>query len=445
MIEESDAVFARAWAACFLDEYADEIPDEDQQTDADEETADEDDDEYEGYDEYEEFAELETDFELGDGYSLHITSWSYGSALSLRHPGAAEPVEIGAEDLVTWQPHTLRWSEADLLCRAAALADPDAVHPGPRLALLGRFAPICTDRDAEVAVPLLRAAFDTLTELDAYQRRAYATHGDVRTYGVDWHRDEESGRWYFEDSAQENPYRDDPDAADHRTGELYSMRDREHDEFPFAALASAVERARSRCAMVREQPWARHPGVGAAAETFAADPTDPHRTALLTALHDAECADPAVLSALSADADELRALVMTELLLGLEPGRLVRTHSRPTPPPRRYHARVLLPVPSGDAPREGLAATLKPHLNAALRTAGLGSTRHGPARVGRLDGTYVDELPLLLLDDWQAATDVTRDVLLAADLPPGSSLQVTRRGETVDIPLRPDTPIDPDR
>lgn len=44
--------------------------------------------------------------------------------MQLSHPGAARPVELGWDDLAHWHPHTLRWSEADLLCRAVALADP---------------------------------------------------------------------------------------------------------------------------------------------------------------------------------------------------------------------------------------------------------------------------------------------------------------------------------
>lgn len=415
---QPDSLFSRPelWAASFLDEYASDVPGGDR---ADRE---------------EEYDDFEAEYDLGDGYVFRVASGFYGSSLSLRHPGATDPVELGWDDLAHWHPHALRWSEVDLICRATALADPDASYPGPYLALLGRFAPLCTDADAAIAVPLLREAFAALPGLDPYQRRAYAAHGDIRAFGVDWLQDDETGWWYLDYVEQpDNPYRDDPD---YPAGDLYSMRDPDDPEFPFAALATAVDRARARCAAVRDQPWSSHPEVEAAARSFAADPTAAHRTALTTALHTAGCTDRSVLSALSPGAGELRALVMTELLLGVDPHTLPRTRSgHAAPPPRRYHAHAYLPVSSSEAPRNGPASQLKPLLNAALRAAGLGTTKHGPARVGRRDGSWVDDLPLTVIDDWRAAIEVIRDVLLTAEAPAGSSIEITRHGETVVVPL----------
>ncbi|MVU78830.1 hypothetical protein GPX89_16450 [Nocardia sp. ET3-3] len=416
-VDQSNPLLAQPelWAASFLDEAAEEMPGNDD-------------------DREEEYDELEAEYDLGEGYEFRVGAGSYGAALSLVHPDAERPVELGWDDLACWHPHALRWSEVDLICRAAALADPDAPYPGPHLIMLGRFAPICTDDDARIAIPLLREAFDAVPGLDAYQRRAYSSHADIRPWGADWFRDDETGWWYpdYVEPA-DNPYRGDPNYLD---GELYSMRYPDNDEFPFAALDAALDLARSYCASMLEEPWSTRPEVEAAAETFAADPTAAHRAALHTALHTAGCDADSVLEALDPDAGELRALIMTELLLGLEPHTLPHNRSGDAPPPpQRFHAHVSLPVASAEAPREGPASDLKPHLNAALRAAGVGSTKNGPARLGRSDGTWVDDLPLIVIDDWRRAVEVIREVLRTAEIPAGSSIEVTHDGETEVFPL----------
>lgn len=134
---------------------------------------------------------------------------------------------------------------------------------------------------------------------------------------------------------------------------------------------------------------------------------------------------------------------MAELLLGAEPGDLVRARCGPVPRPlRRYHGHAYLPVASPGVPREGLASRLKPRLNAALRAAGLGTTGTGPARVVRLDGGAVDDLPLLLIDAWRAGLEVVRGVLRGAGAPEGSTVQVSRRRETVTAGLEGPLPRD---
>ncbi|TDB96034.1 hypothetical protein E1267_41335 [Nonomuraea longispora] len=200
------------WAACFLDEYAYDVPGGDVDV-SDEEYA----------------PDLVVEYGGGGGYALLVSRTSYGVTLKLCHPGAAKPVELGWDDLAHWHPHALRWSEVDLVCRATALADPDAGYPGPHLALLGRFGPACTEADAAVAMPLLREAFTTLPGLDRYQRHTYASRGDIRAFGVRWTKDP-TGWWYpcqgGDTSAESHdPYRDDPDAEDYLDGGLYSTRE----------------------------------------------------------------------------------------------------------------------------------------------------------------------------------------------------------------------------
>src|SRR5690606_20713862 len=169
-----------------------------------------------------------------------------------------------------------------------------------------------------------------------------------------------------------------------------------------------------------------------------------HRADLVGGLLAAGCADRAVLGALAPEAGRLRALVMAELLLGAEPGSLVRARagSEAPRPLRRYYARAYLPVASAQAPRDGLASRLKPRLNAALRAAGAGSTEDGPSRHGSLDGRSFDCVPLELIGDWRAGVEVVREGVRAAGAPGHSTVEVRRRGEVVTVGLDQPLPGD---
>jgi len=436
------------WTACFFDEYAGDLPGA--CAESDDEDAEDDESPYD------DDGPLIT-CDLGAGYALLLSGSRYGVSLQLAHPGAEEPVELGWDDLAHWHPHALRWSEVDLVCRAAALDDADASYPGPYLALLSRFGPVCSEADAAAGIPLLREAFAHLPGLDSYQRTAYAARGDIRAFGVEWKQHHETGWWYPEqggfsedEAADTSPGGEGNSGVgryseDCLAGDLYSLREPDESEFPFAALGAALERARARCAALRDQHWAVQPEVQTALKTFASQPGTErqHRTALLDALQTAGCTDPAVLGALADDAGELRALVMAELLLGAEPGSLVRAHCdvEAPHPMRAYYAHAFVPVAS-DAPRAGFASRLRPHLNAVLRAAGLGSISHGPARVGRVDGTDADDLPLELIEDWHAGLELVRRVLREAGAPEGTGVRVRRRGGTVTADLSQPIPRD---
>ncbi|MFF0728417.1 hypothetical protein [Streptomyces sp. NPDC004134] len=146
------------------------------------------------------------------------------------------PVELGWDDSAQWHPHALRRPELDLICRATALANPDAGYPGPHFALISRFAPVCTEADAAVADPLLHEAFAALPGLDAYQRRTYAARSDLHAWGVRWRRDATSAWWYPEQDGGVDPdcslVPDDPDTEDYFTGCFYSSHTLENTDFP---------------------------------------------------------------------------------------------------------------------------------------------------------------------------------------------------------------------
>jgi hypothetical protein len=221
------------------------------------------------------------------------------------------------------------------------------------------------------------------------------------------------------------------------------LRYPDESDFPFAALAALADRARARCAALLEQPWATRPAVRTAAETFAGSPTPGHRASLADALQASGCEDRAVLGALAPDAGELRALVMAELLLGAEPGSLVRAHAdKPTRLIRRYSGHAYIPMDAEQPGNEDFAIKARPHINAALRAVGLGSISNGPGRVGRGGGRSYYDLNLDLLDDWHTGLEVVREVLRKLGAPDGSRVAVSRRRETVEADLTQPLPRD---
>ncbi|MBO8195446.1 hypothetical protein ITI46_27920 [Streptomyces oryzae] len=375
-------------------------------------------------------------YQADAGHAVQVVDAGFELTLELVHPGAAKPVQLGWDDQAQWHPDALRWQEAELLCRAAALSHPEVPHPGPHLALLSRFAPVCDDADAVTALPLLREAFSGLPGLDAYQRLAYAAHADKRGFDIRWRRAEGSGHWYPDQAPDEtvtqewwDRYGDDPDREHYSTGDLYSLRSPDHAEFPFAALAETLERARLRCSGVSRRTWAANETVRAAAEAFAREASAAQRARLLTEVRARGCTDQAVLKALAPEAGPMRALAMTELVLGVEPGTLIRHHAGPAPRPlRSYTARLTLPdhLP---------AASLIDPLNSGLRRTGTGSVTDGPTRIHRAagDGVWREEIVLHLLEDWQPGLEQAGRVLRDANVQAEAAVRC--RGENISLQL----------
>ncbi|GAA1223557.1 hypothetical protein GCM10009665_12300 [Kitasatospora nipponensis] len=468
----ADAARALYWATCFLDVngwdlYAGRV---DPTADAPDQAA------------REELARAaERGIDLGGGYAVRFSR--DGSELWLHHPGSAAPARLGFDELEQWHPHALRWSEADRLLRAAALADPEQPYPGPTLARMGRFTPVCDEQDALLALPLLRAAFDALPGLDAYQRAVYPKRSDCRVGGVRWFRQEGSGHWYpdegwdhEEDGPWVSAFDGHPDYQDFAEIGLCSTRDPFEGDFPFEALAEAVRRAEQRCAQVADRPWARVAGVRAAAEAVAraavaaVTETETAQTVagrpdggaavssgvdeglraalrgLAVALEEADGVDRAVLAAVADRAQPLRGLVMAELVLGAEPGTLLRAvAARGALPEPMLHYWITVTVPvapgrgagdgdavgagpgdavavdAGAAPGPGWADDLAWRLNAELRAAGLGSGGQHH-RLLHQDGSVVESITLDISGDFTAAFALARAVLREAGAPAGSVL-----------------------
>ena len=179
---------------------------------------------------YPDLADCTVRLEVAPGWSLTLALDEDLDAMELSVEGLGETAELGWDDHAHWHPHVLRWEELDLIGRAVALRDPAASHPGLALLLLYRFAPICDDADAELAFPLLEAAWAELG-VDvgpAHERMLQRT--DARTAGFKWQLVDR--RWVL---TQEKP---------NLERDLYTLRHADNDEFPHRLLEGVVRAAR---------------------------------------------------------------------------------------------------------------------------------------------------------------------------------------------------------
>ena len=104
---------------------------------------------------------LVVEFPVGGGYALVLEIWIglHLVNLAMRTPDSAETLQLGWDDRAHWHPSALRWTELDLVARAAAVVDPTLRHPGPVLALAGRFVILGRGDDLDPITPMMDAAF----------------------------------------------------------------------------------------------------------------------------------------------------------------------------------------------------------------------------------------------------------------------------------------------
>lgn len=175
-----------------------------------------------------EIPEVVVDFPVGGGCHvvLDIKGQYDSYELGIRTPSSDGIRCVGWDDLANWHPYAFRWSELDLVCRAASALDPAMPHPGPAMVLLCRFASVHDDDDIDTIASTLQAAFDSLrpngwegawlTFDDWLGRR------DFRGRGVVWSRDESGNLYTSHDHEDDRPFytmrgepSDDPDAFPH--------------------------------------------------------------------------------------------------------------------------------------------------------------------------------------------------------------------------------------
>jgi hypothetical protein len=221
------------WRAYFFEDRTDDEDDQDDEDDEDDEDEDE-------------ASPLVAEFPVGGGYTLvlNIDAGLGMVRLAMRCPASVKTLELGWDDQAHWHPDALRWTELDLIARAAAVVDPELRHPGLVLALAARFVVLDHNDKLDAITPLMDAAFGPpptpSIEADPTtptlpidfplpvpaatwwpRTRDWLHRVDGRYSGVAWHQDE-AGTWTVDqdDSIEVDRY-------------LYSLR-RPNGEFPFA-------------------------------------------------------------------------------------------------------------------------------------------------------------------------------------------------------------------
>jgi hypothetical protein len=214
------------WRAYLFE--ADVLDDED---DLDDDDLDEDEDEDEGGDD-----SIVVEIPVGGGYALVLDIGGEFDMvdLGMRTPDSAEILEIGWDDQAHWHPDTLRWDELDLIARAAAVLDPALRHPGPVLALAGRFVILGPGDDLDAITPLMDAAYGTPPPGAGFwpRTRDWLHRVDGRPHGIAWQRNP-AGDWAVDQSETAAVTRD-----------LYSVR-RPGSAFPFAAWRELLAAAQA--------------------------------------------------------------------------------------------------------------------------------------------------------------------------------------------------------
>ncbi|WP_146169058.1 hypothetical protein [Actinoplanes italicus] len=179
---------------------------------------------------------------VGGGYALVLDIGGEFDMvdLGMRTPDSAEILEIGWDDQAHRHPDTLRWAELDLIARAAAVVDPTLRHPGPVLALAGRFVILGPADDLDAITPLMDAAYGPPPPGAGFwpRTRDWLDRADGRPHGIAWQRNPD-GDWAVDQAGTDNPGRD-----------LYSVR-RSGSAFPFAAWRHLLAAAEATLAAVR--------------------------------------------------------------------------------------------------------------------------------------------------------------------------------------------------
>ncbi|GGN80379.1 hypothetical protein GCM10010112_55880 [Actinoplanes lobatus] len=234
-------------------------------------------------DEDEDESSLVVEFPVGGGYALVLKIYVglHMVNLTMRTPDSNEALRLGWDDQAHWHPSALRWTELDLIARAAAVLDPALRHPGPVLALAGRFVILGRGDDLDAITPMMEAAFGSprlprvqadpmvpMLDIDFGppvpvktwwpRTRDWLHRVDGRDRGVVWSQDA-AGTWTVGQ-----------DKANEADGVVYSLRCPDGD-FPFAAwqkLVSAAEATLAAGTMPApespaEQCWIDEERVGA--------------------------------------------------------------------------------------------------------------------------------------------------------------------------------------
>ena len=349
-------------------------------------------------------------FPVAPGYVLALTlddSLSFFS-LAIKAP-AQEAVRIGWDDEGHYHPHTLRWPELELLCRAIALQDPDLPHPGLPLLLLHRFAPICPADDLDSILPMLVAAWAERDLFSQSEIRDFVERRDTRDGTFTWRDDAETGHWYLDQQ--------DPDAP----RGLYTLRHPVNPEFPHNELNQMLRGAQS----IIDQAGG---SAGREAAAFAQSGDLALVPAIFRGLQDEGQA--LLADILAENGSAARACWLVEVLLGLPAGSLVRQWASPIH--LREPHRLLFCLPLIDPIRplpESAPKLLYESLKRVLNDRHLGDLEF------RSSSQFTDETySILTKDDLGVGVRLVRQMLWWARAPETVSLRTVAGDE---FPLYP--------
>ncbi|WP_125629520.1 hypothetical protein [Nonomuraea sp. WAC 01424] len=305
------------------------------------------------------------EFQVGEGLGLvldlDIVTGYFDLALTA--PELAEPITVGWDDQAHFHPHTMRWSELDLLARALALHDPRLRHPGPVLALLARFVVLDEQDDPDVITPLMDAAFQLVRPRPGTglrpETRDWFELRDLRGCGL---------RWTTGDNGCLAVEQADPDSAPH---DLYSLRTPGSSDFPFAAWTALVNRAEQILAGATAAPSLRAPAIRTALDRCTTAEGRAHLEPLAAALQTAKAVHPVLVRALTEPVSRAESCWAVETLAGLPGGTLVKQWYGPSPLAGAQSWELCLTLATQDRPAEH-ARLLISDLNDALKQEGLG-------------------------------------------------------------------------
>ncbi|QXE36417.1 hypothetical protein KQY30_21420 [Streptomyces sp. GMY02] len=332
--------------------------------------------------------------------------------LAVQSPKSAKDETVGWDDTAHFHPHVMPWSELDLLCRAAALYDPALRHPGPMLALLLRFAFLTEDDDLDAITPMVDAAFSAVLPTAA-NNAVPPGAAKVRTETRDWFdlRDLRGTgiEWTPRSDGCQAVTQHDPDGMP-----LYSLREPESAEFPFATWSEMLARATELLHSVRTDPALRLPEVRAALDRCAGPNGHRHIGPLASALSRAGFDNTALFRALSQPVAPVEAAWAIETLAGLELGELIAAWAGVSPLANSTSWQLSLTLPAAGRPWR-FAQTFADELSTALQAAGLGRAEtNGSTSVQGKDGGYVhhsDHLDILIRDDLPGGVRVISQLL----------------------------------
>ncbi len=338
-------------------------------------------------------------------------------------PGVTEPLQLGWDDDAHPFPHALRWDELDLIARAVALRDPDLPHPGPLLALAGRFVLLGEHDDLDAVTPLLAAAFGTGPADAAHWPtvRSWLYRCDGRGRGVTWQRDD-AGNWTVD--------QDEDQGGDFT---LYSLRAPES-EFPFDAWRALLAAAGRTVA--EAVPAAARDTLGDLPARAVADRDLSLAAQTGRTLAAAGVGHPVVLRGLAEPTHPAEVCWILETVTGAARGSLVARWFGPSAlrGARRHRLSLHLAVGGRPDPR-GYATTVTRDLDRALRDRDLGHARQSGSSMRRdTAGGYVTHavsVDIAVLDDLAAGTDLVRHTLLRHDPAPETVLR--HHGGTVAV------------